>query len=168
MESDLIWAVNPCPDLINRFGTSGNVTFYFNFKILKELLSYSEQRIASSNVAKILRTFELHDWEKYMKENLHIECYFYLALTTIFSAASHIFSTLASDNPLIPVKFWKMQKSCKQKLQSSNSLNSGSSHFLCVHHQTVAGIDSCILKLLHISSINSVRNHCRKRAKFGI
>lgn len=32
------------------------------------------------------------------------------AQTTNFSAASHILSTLASDNPLIPVKF------CKSKL----------------------------------------------------
>lgn len=35
-------------------------------------------------------------------------------LTTIFSAASQILSTLASDNPLIPVRFYIKSKDSKQ------------------------------------------------------
>lgn len=34
-------------------------------------------------------------------------------------------------------------------------------HLLCMHHQAIAGVDPCILKLLHVSSIDSMRSHCR-------
>lgn len=35
-----------------------------------------------------------------------------------------------------------------------------------MHHQAVAGVDSCILKLLHISGIDSLRSYCTKRTSF--
>lgn len=33
-------------------------------------------------------------------------------------------------------------------------------NLLCVHHQAIAGIYPCVLKLLHISSIDTLGNHC--------
>lgn len=35
-----------------------------------------------------------------------------------------------------------------------------------MHHQAVAGVDSRILKLLHISGIDSLRSYCTKRTSF--
>lgn len=80
-----------------------------------ELATYSEQSITSCDVTKILHTFSkqnlsepLEVIDKHINNNT---CDYWpiKALTTIFSAASHILSTFASDNPLIPVRFCKME-----------------------------------------------------------
>lgn len=68
--------------------------------------TYSEKSITSSNIAKILDKNKIILKKKKVRLKVPIhENHGSMLLTTIFSAASHILSTLASDKPLIPVKF---------------------------------------------------------------
>mgnify|MGYP004713975697 CR=1 FL=1 len=87
------------------------------------------------------------------------------SLTTIFSAASQILSKRASDTPFIPVKLCTTNATSIDK--ATQALNSNYEiwrhyfHLLCLHHQSIAGIDPGILKLLDITSIYSMSCHCQ-------